>query len=271
MNPILVDLGFVQIHWYSVLILLGMLIGTTIILKEGKKFNIPKDFMNNMFFYAIIFGLIGARLYYVAFNWSDYQDNLLDIFAIWNGGLAIHGGLIFGFIFVALYSWKYKANLFRILDVTVLGLFIGQAIGRWGNFFNGEAHGPLTSVEFLENIFVPQFIIDGMNINGFYYHPTFLYESLWCIVGFIILLLIKRFYYWKIGQSTAFYLIWYGIGRYLIESLRTDSLMLFDFKIAQLVSIFMVVGGVILFIIKASGSKFRNRYNDKENVENILF
>ncbi len=271
MNPILLDLGFIQIYWYSIFILLGVVIGTSLIMKESKKFNIPKDFMGNLLFYTLVFGFIGARLYYVAFNWSYYSNNLNEILMFWEGGLAIHGGILFGLLFMVFYCRKYKATLFRILDISVIGLLVGQAIGRWGNFFNSEAHGPTTTAEFLESIFIPQFVIDGMEINGVYYQPTFLYESLWCILGVIILLLIKRTYYWKIGQSTAFYLIWYGIGRYFIESMRTDSLMFLDLKAAQVVSLIMVIAGIGLFIYKASGSKFRNRYNDKENIENILF
>ncbi|MEG2321999.1 MAG: prolipoprotein diacylglyceryl transferase [Bacilli bacterium] len=271
MNPVLLDLGFIKIYWYSVMILLGLLIGGTLVIKESKRYKIPEDYINNMLLYLIIVSILGARLYYVAFNWSYYSNNIIEIFKIWEGGLAIHGGIIAGLIFIVFYTHKYHANTFKILDMMVVGLIIGQAIGRWGNFFNGEAHGMATSLEFLNSLHLPNFIIEGMNIFGVYYHPTFLYESLWCIIGFIILLIIRRLKYCKIGQLTGFYLIWYGIGRFFIEGMRTDSLMMGSFRIAQIISIIMIVIGLIIMIVKGRGSKLENKYNDMENIDEIRF
>lgn len=271
MNPILFDLGFVKIYWYSVMILAGCLIGYVIIMAEAKKFGINKNFMFNLFFYVFIFAIIGARLYYVAFNWSYYGNHLSEILQIWEGGLAIHGGMLAGALVTLSYTKKYKLPVWRIIDIIVVGLIIGQAIGRWGNFFNGEAHGAATTLAQLQSLLIPNFIIEGMNINGIYYHPTFLYESLWCVIGFIILLVFRRLRYTKVGQTTALYFIWYGIGRFIIESMRTDSLMLFDFKMAQIVSIIMVIGGIVLFIIKGRGSKLENQYNDGSDVHDIRF
>ena len=266
MNPILLDLGFIQIYWYSVMILLGLLLGSFLIIKESKRFNIQKEYIINLIFYAMIFAIIGARLYYVLFNFDYYSKNLLDIFKIWEGGLAIHGGIISGLLFILFYTKKYKVNTWIMLDIIAPGLIIGQAIGRWGNFFNGEAHGGVVSLEFLNSLHLPQFIIDGMHLNGLYYHPTFLYESLWCLLGFIILLIYRRTSC-KIGQVSSLYFIWYGIGRFLIESLRTDSLMLGQLKIAQVVSIILIIIGVIIFIIKNKDSK----YNSLENKHEIRF
>ena len=271
MNPVLLDLGFIQIYWYSIMILLGVFIGGSLIIRESKKFKIPEDYILNMILFCIIFGIIGARLYYVAFEWDYYSNHIIDIFKIWEGGLAIHGGILFGLIFIIIYTKKYKVNTFRMLDIIAVGLIIGQAIGRWGNFFNGEAHGPLTTLEFLQSLHLPNFIIEGMHINGMYYQPTFLYESIWCLIGFVFLFFFRRRRYCKIGQTTGLYFIWYGIGRYFIESLRTDSLMLFDFKIAQIVSILLVVAGLIILIVKSRGSMLENRYNDKENLDEVLF
>ena len=132
--------------------------------------------------------------------------------------------------------------------MAVVALILGQAIGRWGNFMNGEAYGPVTSLSFLERIHLPQFIIDGMLIGGNYHHPTFLYESIWCLIGFIILLLLKRKKKLKIGTLTSFYLIWYGIERFFVEGLRTDSLMLGPIKIAQIMSILFVLSGIVVAI-----------------------
>ena len=271
MNPVLLDLGFIKIYWYSIMILLGIFVGGLFIIKEAKKFKIPEDYIINLILFCMLFGILGARLYYVAFNWSYYSNHLLDIIKIWEGGLAIHGGILFGLIFIIFYTKKYKVNTWRMLDIVVVGLIIGQAIGRWGNFFNGEAHGPATTLEVLQKLFIPEFIIDGMNIHGMYYHPTFLYESLWCLLGFIFLLLFRRRYYCKIGETTGLYLVWYGIGRYIIEGLRTDSLMLFDFKIAQIVSLAAVIIGLIILLVKSRGSKLNNRYNDMENIDEIRF
>ncbi len=271
MNAIFLDLGIIKIYWYSVAILLGLLIGGTLALKEAKKWSISEDFMINLFFYLIPFAVVGARLYFVIFNIDSYKNNPLDMLKIWEGGLAIHGAIVAGLLFIIIYSKKHKVKTQRLLDIIVVGMLIGQAIGRWGNFFNQEAYGSPTTLTFLKNIFVPNFIIEGMNINGVYYHPTFLYESLWCLIGFVLILFIRRYKYTKIGQPTAFYLTWYGIGRFFIESLRTDSLKFANFKVAQIVSILMVLVGIVLYISKNKGSRLSNLYNDEENVENANF
>ena len=194
-----------------------------------------------------------------------------EIFMIWEGGLAIHGGMLFGLLWIIFYTKKYKVNTFRILDMIVIGLIIGQAIGRWGNFFNGEAHGTVTTLEHLQSLHIPEFIINGMNIGGTYYLPTFLYESIWCLLGFIILLVIRRLKYIKIGQTTAVYLIWYGIGRFIIEGMRTDSLMIGNFRQAQIISIIMVILGIVIFILKGKGSKLDNQYNKMGDINEIKF
>src|SRR5574344_2557293 len=134
MNPVLIDLGLIKIYWYSLMIFLGLLIGGSLVIKESKKFKIPENYMTNMITFLIIVSVIGARLYYVVFNWSYYSNNIKEIFMIWEGGLAIHGGILFGLIFVIFYTKKYKVNTMRMLDILAIGLIIGQAIGRWGNF-----------------------------------------------------------------------------------------------------------------------------------------
>ena len=271
MNPILLDLGIVKIYWYSVMILLGLLIGGWLILKESKRFGISEDFIINLFFFAVPISILGARLYYVAFNWAYYSTHLSEILMIWEGGLAIHGGMLFGLLWVIFYTKKYKVNTYRILDMIVVGLIIGQAIGRWGNFFNGEAHGGITTLEHLQQLHLPEFIINGMYIDGNYYLPTFLYESIWNFIGFIILLIVRRIKYIKIGQTTAIYFIWYGIGRFIIEGMRTDSLMLGTLRQAQIISIIMILIGIIIFIIKRKGSKLENQYNKTGDINEIRF
>lgn len=271
MNQIAIDLGFITIYWYSVIIFLAFLIGGSIALNESKKWKISEDFMINLFFYLIIFSMLGARLYYVAFNMDYYSDNPLSIFKIWEGGLAIHGGMIFGLLTIIIYTKKYKVNTIRIIDILVVSLILGQAIGRWGNFFNGEAHGVVTTLSALQAWHLPEFIINGMHINGTYYIPAFLIESIWCLIGFIVLLVVKNNKYVKIGQLTCFYMMWYGLGRLFTESMRTDSLMIGNFRVAQLISLIMIAGGIFLFIKIRKGSVFFNRYNDLANTNKDIF
>ena len=272
MDRYLVDIGIFQISWYSVFIFLGIFIGGAFLFREARKFKIPEDFLSNLVFWTIIFGLIGARLYFVAFNFELYENNLIDIFKTWEGGLAIHGGILFGFIFILIYTLKYKVKTFRILDIAVPGLIIGQAIGRWGNFINQEAFGGEVSRKFLESLFIPDFIIDRMYIRGAYYHPTFLYESLWCLIGFIIILLIRKFYrYLKTGQLTGVYFMWYSLGRFFIEGLRTDSLIFEGFKVAQIVSALLFIIGLIIVISRGRGSKFENLYKEEDKINDIKF
>src|SRR5574344_125 len=235
MNSILFELGFIKIYWYSFLIFIALLIGGSMALKEGKKWGISEDFMINMFFFLIPVAILGARLYYVA--------------------------RLAGLLFVAVYTSMNHVSFARMTDILVVSLILGQAIGRWGNFFNQEAHGPATTLEFLQKIIPFKFIIEGMNIGGTYYQPTFLYESIWCLIGFIVLLIIRRLKYIKIGQITGVYFIWYGVGRFFIESLRTDSLMFNNFKMAQIISIIMVILGIIIVVVKNRGFKLEGQYN----------
>ena len=258
------DLGFIEIKYYSILMLCAILLGVFLIKKESKRFNINQEFMFNLLFWVIICGIIGARIYYVSFEWDSYKNNLIDIFKIWEGGIAIHGGIIGGLIALIIYTVKYKIKIFKITDIMVPALLLGQAIGRWGNFFNHEAYGPAVTYSFLKNLHLPNFIIDGMHINGIYYQPTFLYESIWNILGVILLLILRRTKYIKTGILTSIYLVWYGIGRFFIEGLRGDSLMFFDIRIAQVISILFIVVGLIIFVFNIRGSKLDNLYNKEE-------
>lgn len=248
MERVAIDFGPIQIYWYSIIVFVGLLVGSIIIFKEARKRKISEEFLINLICDSIIIGIIGARLYYVLFNLSYYLHNPLEIFAIWNGGLAIHGGIFAALIFIIIYCKKNKINILQTLDVVVVGLIIGQAIGRWGNFFNAEAYGQITTLSTLQSQGIPKFIIDGMYILGEYRQPTFLYESIWCLAGFIALLVIRKCKYLKRGQLTGFYLIWYGLARFVIEAMRSDSLMLGNVKIAQVVSVIFVLVGMVLAI-----------------------
>ena len=248
MNRILFEIGPITIYWYSVTMLLAVLTGIYLATKESKKQGMY-SFISDLVTYIIIFGIIGARLYYVIFNFDNYKYDLLSIFEIWEGGIAIYGAIIGGFIAIVYLARKREKSIIKTTDIIVPGLLLAQSIGRWGNFFNGEAHGTEVSLEFLNNLHLPNFIIEGMHIEGTYYHPTFLYESIWCLLGFIILITTRKLTKRKDGIMTFSYFIWYGIGRLFIEGLRTDSLYLGDFRISQLVSIILIITGILGIII----------------------
>ena len=256
MDRVFLDLGFFQIKWYSVFILLGIISGYLVIRKESQKKGISQEFILDMVFYSLIFGIIGARIYYVLFNSSYYWKHPLEIFMTWHGGLAIHGGIIGGLLFQCYYSKKKKYHMLGMFDILVVGILIGQSIGRWGNFFNQEAYGRIVSLHYLQSFHLPKFIIKGMYIDGAYREPTFLYESIASFIGFLVLLLIRKNKKLKTGQLTGIYLIWYGIERMMIETFRSDSLMLGTIKVAQLVSLIACMVGLLLIIKSLKENKY---------------
>lgn len=245
MDRILLSIGPINIYWYSFLVFISLIIGLIIAKIECKKKNIEFNFILDLVCYLVPIAIIGARLYYVIFKFDSFKHNLLSIFYIWEGGLAIYGAVISSIIFIIYYCKKHKKNILTILDLVVPSLILGQAIGRWGNFFNQEAYGSITSLAFLKEIHIPNFIIENMYIENAYRHPTFLYESIWCILGFILLMIIRK-YVKKNGIITSLYLIWYGIGRFFIEGLRSDSLYIGMFRISQIISIIIIIGGIFL-------------------------
>lgn len=254
MNPILITIGNFEIRWYSVLIISGFILGYFIFIKECKKQKIDTTLISDYFFYLIIFSIIGARIYYCIFNLDYYLIEPLSILKIWEGGLAIHGGIIAGIVYSFIFSKIKNINLLQILDILAPALAIGQAIGRWGNFFNSEAFGPIISITSLKRLYIPDFVIKGMYIDGNYHHPTFFYESIGCLLIFVILIFLRKKL--KKGQVAGLYFILYGIIRFLIESLRQDSLMLGNIKVAQLVSILAIIIGLYLVIKPIIRSKY---------------
>ncbi len=270
MNRIALDLGFIQIYWYSIFIFLAALSACTVIYFECKKRGLDTDIVSNMAFSTIVWGIIGARIYYVLFNLDYYLSNPIEILEIWNGGLAIHGGMIAGTISVIVNCKKYNVDILQMIDIIVVGLILGQAIGRWGNFFNSEAYGAVTTLEHLKNLHLPNFIINGMYILGEYRTPTFLYESIFDFIGFIVLLVFRRKSKVKKGQVTGLYLMWYSVIRFFIEGSRADSLMLGNFKIARIVSIILFLIGLKLFrlyrkkLINSFGNLYEGDQSQKE-------
>lgn len=261
MNKILISIGPINIYWYSFLILLAVLIGCSIAFKYAKRLNMPEAAISDMILGLVITSIIGSRIYYVIFNFNIYKDNLLDIFKIWEGGLAIYGAVLAGIIYIWCYCHKKSISFIKMLDICSLSLLLGQAIGRWGNFFNSEAYGGITTYTKLKSMHLPTFIIDGMYIDGAYREPTFLYESIWCLIGVLILWYIRNRRIPKTGRQVCFYMIWYGIGRFIIESMRSDSLYLGSFKISQIVSIILIIIGLIgnIIIYKKNHQKINNQ------------
>lgn len=262
MNRVAIPLGPVNIYWYSIMILIGVIVAFILVRTEAKKRGIDDNFIINLVFYTFIFGLIGARIYYVLFNLDYFLSNPLEIIQVYNGGLAIHGGILAGALTIILYCKKNKISILKILDIFVIGLIIAQGIGRWGNFFNQEAYGGITTLSHLKSMHIPNFIIKGMYINNNYYQPTFLYESIWSVIGFIILILIRKLYKnLKTGQLTGIYLMWYSVGRFIIEQFRSDSLMLGSLKMAQVISVgLFIVGFILVFVV----SRKKELYKEKE-------
>ena len=266
MSPVMFTIAGFSVRWYSVLIMVGVFLAYVIFNSECNKFKYNKELVFNLMFWAIIFGIIGARLYYVVFNLDYYGSNLSEIYKIWNGGLAIHGGLLFGLITIIIYCKKYKVNYLKILDMCVPAVILAQGIGRWGNFFNSEAYGSVVSYQSLVNLkIIPSFIIDNMYINGAYHLPMFYFESIICVLGFIIMLIIRRCKYIKTGSIVSFYLIWYGAFRFVIELFREDSLMILGAKVACIVSAIMILSGVIILIIQNRKPKLESLYNKIED------
>ena len=260
MNRVAFNIFGFNVYYYSLCILLGVIVAYILITREGKKQGLTKEFTSDLIFYTLIIGILGARVYYCVFNLDYYLANPSEILKIYNGGLAIHGGVIAGLIFVYFYTKKKNISFIKILDIIAPAVIIAQSFGRWGNFFNQEAHGEITTYQNLKNMHIPEFIINGMHIEGKYYYPTFFFESIWCLIGFIILMIARRNKNLRKGFQIGFYFIWYGIGRFFIEALRTDSLMFFGLKIAQIVSLIGIIIGIIIIVTNRN----KKYYNEME-------
>ena len=239
-----VSIGPLSIHWYGVLIALGLMLAVFYGCGRSKAFGLKDDDIIDGVLCIVPFAVVCARLYYCIFQWDSYKDNPLDILKIWEGGLAIYGGVIGAALGIIVYAWvkKDKVRLTAVLDLTSLGFLIGQSIGRWGNFMNREAFGAETDSFFrmgLENAITGRVT---------YYHPTFLYESMWNLCGFLLLhFLSKRRKY--DGQIALCYVAWYGLGRAMIEGLRTDSLYWGPFRVSQMLAAVSCVAAVTVLVI----------------------
>lgn len=258
----------IEVKWYGICIVFGALVALFFGLRLARKFGLNDDIILDGFILGMIFGIIGARIYYVIFQWDNFKHDWTSIFAIRDGGLAIHGGIIAAAIFIVIYCKIRKIDTLVLGEIVAPSFFIGQIFGRFGNFFNQEATGPLVgggklSLDeqrvVLKRQLLPDFIVnqmyithgrDGNPVPGYYY-PTFLYEALWNLVGLIIVIILRRKWknYW-VGDGICFYIMWYSVGRFAIESLRTDSLMIGPFKQAQVISVVLFLAGAITFALR---------------------
>jgi phosphatidylglycerol:prolipoprotein diacylglycerol transferase len=240
-NPVAFSIFGYDIMWYGIIITLAMVTGFFVALRNSKIENIKTDDVLDLAIFLIIFSMVGARLYYVLMKLKDYKT-FWDIINVRNGGLAIYGGVGAGALTVLVVSKVKKIATAKMYDMVAPGLIIGQVIGRWGNFMNAEAHGVETKLPWRMGI-----MYAGSSVTK-YYHPTFLYESLWNLIGFALLMLIYRKKRYD-GQIAFMYITWYGFGRFFIEGLRTDSLYLGPIRISQLVGAVCFVIGIIMMII----------------------
>jgi len=225
LDPIAFTLGPLTVHWYGIILGTAALVGLALAVQEGKRFGIVPDFFMDLLLIGVPSAVIGARIYYVAFRWQDYQHDPLSVFRIWEGGIAIYGALIGALVSGYIYIRKKGYNFWRIADICAPSLLVGQAIGRWGNFMNQEAYGsPVTEAFLRETLRLPNFIVEQMYIDEVFRHPAFLYESLWNLAGLLVLITLRRMPFLRSGELLLSYFIWYSAGRFFIEGLRTDSL-----------------------------------------------
>ena len=248
------SIGPLNIHWYGLIIACGLMLAVIYGIRRCLQFGFTVDDLTDGVLCIVPFAILCARLYYCIFQWDSYKDNLLSILYIWKGGLAIYGGVIGAAIGIVVFCRIKKIRVGAVLDITSLGFLIGQSIGRWGNFFNREAFGAETDsllrMGLYKVVLENGVILDSMTMH--YYHPTFLYESLWNAVGFVALHFLSKKRRFD-GQIALGYLAWYGLGRAIIEGLRTDSLMIGPFRVSQLlaaVSCLVGVGMLICFAIR---------------------
>lgn len=250
----------IDIYWYALLIIAGMILGTYFAKKEFVRRGFEEDFIYDVLFVAIPIGILGARFWYVLFEWDYYSQNPGQILNIRGGGLAIHGGIVFGSLATYFFAKKRQVPFLDLTDVLVPSLALGQGIGRWGNFMNMEAHGGPTDLPW------------GIVIDGVKVHPTFLYESIGDIIIFLILLNWRKNNPDK-GKISGSYLIGYGIVRFFVEGLRTDSLYLGPIRIAQLMSILFILLGIVVYYkanLKHIPPYFKPKKVKENKKENIV-
>jgi phosphatidylglycerol:prolipoprotein diacylglycerol transferase len=238
------SIGPLTINFYGLIIAIGLMLAVVYGCKRAKQFGMSVDDLTDGVLFIVPFAIICARLYYCIFSWKDYVDDPISILYIWKGGLAIYGGVIGAGIGIVVFSLVKKIKVGAVLDITSLGFLIGQSIGRWGNFFNREAFGAET------DSFLRMGLTHKITGQITYYHPTFLYESVWNAAGFVLLHFLSKKRKFD-GQIVLGYLAWYGLGRTFIEGLRMDSLYWGNFRVSQLLAACTCFIGVALLMVNA--------------------
>jgi phosphatidylglycerol:prolipoprotein diacylglycerol transferase len=261
-GAILFQLGPLTIRWYGVMIALGFLAATYAASQLCKRWGVSKDKVINCALVSFIVGILGARLYFVALNWAHFSHHPQEILATWNGGLSIHGGILGGLLAGIIYCLTVKLSILDTADILATVAALGQAIGRWGNFFNSEAFGKPVPFDFPLRLYIPPECRPSGQQSVEFFHPTFLYESLWDLTIFAVLFyfLADRFRAYP-GMCFWFYLAAYSIGRLLIEPLRTDSIMAGDVPvpiIASAVSLLIAIVGAVVLIAKHRGKSSKS-------------
>lgn len=270
LDPVFLWVGSLPIYWYGVIIASGAFLGLWVATREADRLGVKKDYIIDLVVFAIPIAILFARIYYVIFEWDRYAGGpWWKVFAVWEGGIAIHGALIGAVLTAIVFTRVRRLSFWQIADILAPSIILGQAIGRWGNFMNQEAHGGPISEATYNNFhqYLPDFIMNQMCIDGTMYHPTFLYESIWNIFGFGLLLLLRK-YPLRRGELFLSYVIWYSIGRYFIEGMRTDSLyVVANLRAAQLLSVILIIVAIALIIYRRKKGLSDKTYQGKKNRE----
>ncbi|MEC2160507.1 prolipoprotein diacylglyceryl transferase [Virgibacillus halodenitrificans] len=275
LDRVFLEIGPLPIYWYGVIIATGAFLGLYLATKESDRLGMKKDLIVDFVVFAIPIAILFARIYYVIFEWENYADGpWTDIFAIWEGGIAIHGAVIGGVLTAIVFTRIKKISFWQLADIIAPSLILGQAIGRWGNFMNQEAHGGAISEETYNSFhqYLPDFIMNQMCIEGVMYHPTFLYESIWNLIVFAFLLILRRYNPLR-GDVFLSYVIAYSVGRFFIEGMRTDSLYAVgDLRQAQLISVIGIVTAIIILVYRhIKGPKIKyaeGKVSAKKKIDN---
>ena len=259
LNPIAFSIGPIQVHWYGLIIAVGFLLAMLVLMKRSRTFGLDPDRTFDITLLSVAVGLVGARAYYVVFNWQEFAGNPAKIIRVWDGGLAIYGGLIFGMLTAILLCRKWKTPVLPMLDAAGVSLLLAQGIGRWGNFVNIEAFGSNTTLPWgmtspaitnylTYRVSQEAYLSEGILIDPTApVHPCFFYEFLWCMIGALwISLYIKHRKF--DGEVFLMYIGWYGLGRFFIEGLRTDSLMIGHYRVSQIVAAVCFVAAVLVIL-----------------------
>lgn len=246
-NRVAFQIGGLKVYWYGIIIAVGFVLALVYAFRRAPQFGIVPDKVTDVAIAGIIGGIIGARTYFVIFSWDSFKDDLWSIFEIWEGGIAVYGGLIGGVIAGAIVCRLSKIKFTAMADLAVIGFLIGQGIGRWGNFFNVEAYGAPMNEPLLWGMTSEKIVRELGVESGTLVHPCFLYESLWCLLGVLVLHIFSKHRRFD-GEVALFYCVWYGAERFVVEGLRTDSLYWGQFRVSQVLALVLAVTGAIVWI-----------------------